>query len=128
MTGPHCLDGGSLWLQLQGNALGISSVGRATRLDAVDVHTRRGAVNAVIYGFSQWFFLSQSNTTVSEVYQTHHGVTSKEDSGGPVLLQGQPGQIIGHVVGGGPATSFIQDAGHQLTALRNIPGFQTINI
>lgn len=110
-----------------GNKLGITSPAKAGPQDAVTVHARSGPKKASIAAFSSYVYLKKSNVTVSDVYQTNNGVTVGGDSGGPVLTA-KGAHIIGHIVGGGSATSCIQELDHQLNAIRSDPAFASIQV
>jgi hypothetical protein len=111
-----------------GNKLGIKTAKVPQPNAAVVVHTRKGPQNAQIYGANHWWYASGSGVTYTEVYLSNAGVTAGGDSGGPVLLSGTPGGIIGHIVCGGAATSCFQDIDHQLNAIGNDPAFNGIAI
>ena len=110
------------------NKLGIKTAAVPGPNAAVDVYTRTGPIAAQIYGANHWWYASQPGITYTEVYLSNSGVTTGGDSGGPVLLSGKPGEIIGHIVCGGTATSCFQDVAHQLQAIGNDPAFCGIAI
>ncbi len=110
------------------NNLLIASIAAPQPDGRVEVHTRRGVKIAQIYGAARWWYVSGGRVTLTEVYLSSRGVTQAGDSGGPVLLAGATGQIIGHIVSGGTATSCFQDIAHQLSEIRKDPNFQAIRL
>jgi hypothetical protein len=106
----------------------ITATAIPTANAAVDVYTQSGVRSAQIYGSAAWWYAASSKVTYTDVYLSGTGVTKGGDSGGPVLLSGNPTHIIGHVVCGGSATSCFQDVDHQLAAIRNNPSFSTIGL
>ncbi len=111
-----------------GNRLKIASTVVPAPNASVDVYTRKGMRTVQIWGATKWWYISSSRVTLTEIYLSHTGVTSSGDSGGPVLLSGGSGEIIGHIVSGGSATSCFQDIDHQLVEIRKDPTFQHIQI
>jgi hypothetical protein len=117
-----------------GNSLGITGTTSVppTGLSAIDVYQRSSPnpVSTHVRSNAKWWIVSAPGypaTKLRGVYLSTTGVTSRGDSGGPVLLQGTT-EIVGHVVAGGPATSFIQDVRHQLRKIKSDPVFNSIRI
>ncbi len=110
----------------QSNNLGIRTSAIPKPNSAVDVHTSNGVKPAKINGAASWWWVSAQQVVLTELYLSG-AVTVSGDSGGPVLLQGGNGEIIGHVVAGGTVSCY-QDIDHQLAEIRKDPAFQNISI